>query len=182
MVNTGTLSAAREPVGVVGAFTAWNFPAALPARKLAPALVAGCPVVLRPSSQTPGVAMLTSAKPACRTGQCAGARQRQRHGPVGLRLHPLARAGPTQLLGTEIGHGGDQFLRACRLRGAVRRHQLFRAWAAKAGSRASATISTPNWRKSFSEGQDHAKQAQGYLGRGPAGSERLVLGRQSVHR
>src|SRR5690606_38267778 len=38
--------------------TAWNFPAALPARKLAPALAAGCPVVLRPSSQTPGVAMV----------------------------------------------------------------------------------------------------------------------------
>jgi succinate-semialdehyde dehydrogenase/glutarate-semialdehyde dehydrogenase len=45
-------------VGIVGAFTAWNFPAALPARKLAPALAAGCPVVLRPSSQTPGVAMI----------------------------------------------------------------------------------------------------------------------------
>ena len=48
----------REPVGIVAAFTAWNFPAALPARKLAPALAAGCPAILRPSSQTPGVAMI----------------------------------------------------------------------------------------------------------------------------
>lgn len=57
-VTGGRFEVSREPVGIVGAFTAWNFPAALPARKLAPALAAGCPVVLRPSSQTPGVAMV----------------------------------------------------------------------------------------------------------------------------
>ncbi|WP_026155197.1 NAD-dependent succinate-semialdehyde dehydrogenase [Paracoccus sp. N5] len=57
-VPGGRFEVTREPVGIVGAFTAWNFPAALPARKLAPALAAGCPVVLRPSSQTPGVAMV----------------------------------------------------------------------------------------------------------------------------
>lgn len=57
-VPGGRFEVTREPVGVVGAFTAWNFPAALPARKMAPALAAGCPVVLRPSSQTPGVAMI----------------------------------------------------------------------------------------------------------------------------
>ncbi|MCA0274040.1 MAG: NAD-dependent succinate-semialdehyde dehydrogenase [Proteobacteria bacterium] len=57
-VPGGRFEVTREPVGVVGAFTAWNFPAALPARKLAPALAAGCAVVLRPSSQTPGVAMV----------------------------------------------------------------------------------------------------------------------------
>ena len=57
-VPGGRFEVSREAVGVVGAFTAWNFPAALPARKLAPALAAGCPVVLRPSSQTPGVAMI----------------------------------------------------------------------------------------------------------------------------
>ena len=57
-VPGGRFEVSREPVGIVGAFTAWNFPAALPARKIAPALAAGCPVVLRPSSQTPGVAMI----------------------------------------------------------------------------------------------------------------------------
>ncbi|SMX41106.1 NAD-dependent succinate-semialdehyde dehydrogenase [Maliponia aquimaris] len=57
-VPGGRFEITHEPVGVVGAFTAWNFPAALPARKLAPALAAGCPVMLRPSSQTPGVAMI----------------------------------------------------------------------------------------------------------------------------
>ena len=57
-VPGGRFEVTREPVGIVGAFTAWNFPAALPARKLAPALAAGSSVVLRPSTQTPGVAMV----------------------------------------------------------------------------------------------------------------------------
>lgn len=57
-VPGGRFEIAKEAVGIVGAFTAWNFPASLPARKLAPALAAGCPVVLRPSSQTPGVSMI----------------------------------------------------------------------------------------------------------------------------
>lgn len=57
-VPGGRFEITKEPIGIVGAFTAWNFPAALPARKLAPALAAGCSVVLRPSSQTPGVAMV----------------------------------------------------------------------------------------------------------------------------
>ncbi len=57
-VPGGQFEVTHEPVGIVAAFTAWNFPAALPARKMAPALAAGCPVILRPSSQTPGVAMV----------------------------------------------------------------------------------------------------------------------------
>jgi len=54
----GRLEVHHEPVGVVAAFTAWNFPAALVARKVAPALAAGCATIVRPSRQTPGVAML----------------------------------------------------------------------------------------------------------------------------
>ncbi|RWK13732.1 aldehyde dehydrogenase family protein, partial [Mesorhizobium sp.] len=38
---------APEPLGVVAAFTPWNYPAVLIARKLAPALAAGCPVILK---------------------------------------------------------------------------------------------------------------------------------------
>lgn len=57
-VPGGEFTVVQEPVGVVAAFTAWNFPAALVARKVAPALAAGCPVICRPSSQTPGVAMI----------------------------------------------------------------------------------------------------------------------------
>lgn len=43
----------RQPVGVVAAITPWNFPAAMVTRKIAPALAAGCTVVLKPASQTP---------------------------------------------------------------------------------------------------------------------------------
>ncbi len=57
-VPGGRFEVHHEPVGVVAAFTAWNFPAALIARKLAPALAAGCSAIVRPSSQTPGVAMV----------------------------------------------------------------------------------------------------------------------------
>ncbi len=57
-VPNGRFEVLHEPVGVCAAFTAWNFPAALVARKVAPALAAGCSVIVRPSSQTPGVAMV----------------------------------------------------------------------------------------------------------------------------
>jgi succinate-semialdehyde dehydrogenase/glutarate-semialdehyde dehydrogenase len=43
----------KEPVGVVAAITPWNFPLAMVTRKLAPALAAGCTVVLKPSEETP---------------------------------------------------------------------------------------------------------------------------------
>jgi succinate-semialdehyde dehydrogenase / glutarate-semialdehyde dehydrogenase len=43
----------KSPVGVVGAISPWNFPLVLAVRKIAPALAAGCPVVLKPASQTP---------------------------------------------------------------------------------------------------------------------------------
>jgi succinate-semialdehyde dehydrogenase/glutarate-semialdehyde dehydrogenase len=43
----------KHPVGVVGAIVPWNFPVALMARKVAPALAAGCTVVAKPASQTP---------------------------------------------------------------------------------------------------------------------------------
>ena len=43
----------RAPVGVVGAVTPWNFPSAMVTRKVAPALAAGCTVVLKPSELTP---------------------------------------------------------------------------------------------------------------------------------
>ena len=45
--------AIRSPVGVVGAISPWNFPLVLAMRKVAPALAAGCPVILKPASATP---------------------------------------------------------------------------------------------------------------------------------
>jgi succinate-semialdehyde dehydrogenase/glutarate-semialdehyde dehydrogenase len=47
----------RQPVGVAGLITPWNYPAAMVARKAAPALAAGCTVVLKPAKQTPQIAV-----------------------------------------------------------------------------------------------------------------------------
>ena len=65
-VPGGRFEVTREPIGIAAAFTAWNFPAALIARKVAPALAAGCSVIVRPSNQTPGVAMVMVD--CCRAG------------------------------------------------------------------------------------------------------------------
>ncbi len=43
----------KEPVGVVAAFAPWNFPAVTAARKIAPALAAGCSVIIKPAEETP---------------------------------------------------------------------------------------------------------------------------------
>ena len=47
----------KQPLGVVAAITPWNFPATMVTRKIAPALAAGCPVVLKPASATPLTAL-----------------------------------------------------------------------------------------------------------------------------
>ena len=47
----------KQPVGVCAAITPWNFPAAMITRKVAPALAAGCPVIIKPASQTPLTAL-----------------------------------------------------------------------------------------------------------------------------
>jgi len=56
--QTGLRQSVRiEPVGVSLGLTPWNFPAFLPARKLAPALAAGCSMILKASEETPGTAV-----------------------------------------------------------------------------------------------------------------------------
>ncbi|MGD9536146.1 MAG: NAD-dependent succinate-semialdehyde dehydrogenase [Alphaproteobacteria bacterium] len=46
-----------EPVGVVAAFTAWNFPVVLVARKIAPALAAGCSIIVKPAEDDPAAGL-----------------------------------------------------------------------------------------------------------------------------
>ena len=48
------LAVIYQPVGVVAAFSAWNFPALLPARKIAAALAAGCSIIIKPPGEAPG--------------------------------------------------------------------------------------------------------------------------------
>jgi succinate-semialdehyde dehydrogenase/glutarate-semialdehyde dehydrogenase len=61
----------RQPIGVVTAITPWNFPAAMITRKAAPAIAAGCPIVVKPAPQTPYSA-LAMAELAQRAGIPAG--------------------------------------------------------------------------------------------------------------
>ncbi|MDI6935709.1 aldehyde dehydrogenase family protein, partial [Serratia sp. Se-PFBMAAmG] len=47
----------RQPIGIVAAVTPWNFPAAMITRKVAPALAAGCPCIVKPAAETPFTAL-----------------------------------------------------------------------------------------------------------------------------
>ena len=51
----------KQPIGVVGAITPWNFPAAMITRKIAPALAVGCTAVIKPASETPFSALALAA-------------------------------------------------------------------------------------------------------------------------
>src|SRR5689334_24131720 len=62
----------REPVGVVGAIVPWNFPLNLASWKFAPALAAGCTVILKPASETP-LSALAMADIMAEVGFPAGA-------------------------------------------------------------------------------------------------------------
>lgn len=61
----------KQPVGVVAAITPWNFPNAMITRKAAPALAAGCTIVIKPASETP-LSALALAELAHRAGIPAG--------------------------------------------------------------------------------------------------------------
>ena len=61
----------KQPVGVVAAITPWNFPIAMITRKAAPALAAGCTIVIKPASETP-LCALALAELAARAGIPAG--------------------------------------------------------------------------------------------------------------
>ena len=59
--NDRRLVVIKQPIGVVAAITPWNFPLAMITRKCAPALAAGCPVVIKPSELTPLSALALAA-------------------------------------------------------------------------------------------------------------------------
>ncbi|MCE4554993.1 NAD-dependent succinate-semialdehyde dehydrogenase [Pelomonas cellulosilytica] len=68
------LIAVKEAVGVCAAITPWNFPAAMITRKVAPALAAGCTIIVKPASQTP-LSALALARLAERAGIPGGVLQ-----------------------------------------------------------------------------------------------------------
>ena len=92
--------ALREPIGVAGQIIPWNYPLLMAAWKLAPAICAGCTMVLKPAEQTPltraGAGVELRRRPACRpawstsspaTGETAGARARRASRRRQDRLH-----------------------------------------------------------------------------------------------
>ncbi|RMY62434.1 hypothetical protein D0865_00444, partial [Hortaea werneckii] len=88
------LHTVREPVGVCGIITPWNFPAAMITRKVAPALAAGCSVVIKPPSETPFTA-LALARLAVDAGLPSGVMHvcptKDRAAATELATHPLVR-------------------------------------------------------------------------------------------
>lgn len=69
--NNRRLLVLKQPIGVCAAITPWNFPLAMITRKVAPALAAGCPVIIKPAELTPLTA-LAAAELAMRAGIPAG--------------------------------------------------------------------------------------------------------------
>ena len=72
----------KQPVGVCGAITPWNFPAAMITRKVGPALAAGCTMVIKPATQTPFSALCAggAGRARGRTQRRHQYRHRQRQG------------------------------------------------------------------------------------------------------
>ncbi|MDD9341073.1 MAG: NAD-dependent succinate-semialdehyde dehydrogenase [Providencia heimbachae] len=56
-VGSNRLSTIKQPIGVCSAITPWNFPAAMITRKAAPALAAGCSIIIKPATETPFTAL-----------------------------------------------------------------------------------------------------------------------------
>jgi succinate-semialdehyde dehydrogenase/glutarate-semialdehyde dehydrogenase len=69
--KSGRILVLKQPIGVVGAITPWNFPLAMITRKIAPALAAGCTVVCKPAPETP-LSALALAELAVRAGMPPG--------------------------------------------------------------------------------------------------------------
>jgi succinate-semialdehyde dehydrogenase/glutarate-semialdehyde dehydrogenase len=59
--KSGRILVLKQPVGVIGAITPWNFPLAMITRKISPALAAGCTVVVKPAPETPLSALALAA-------------------------------------------------------------------------------------------------------------------------
>ena len=96
----------KEPVGVCAAITPWNFPSAMITRKVAPALAAGCTIVVKPAAQTP-LSVLALAELAERAGVKAPAL----HGIRRAFALGMLRAGVDLLtLSRLMGHSGLSLL------------------------------------------------------------------------
>jgi len=99
-----------EPVGVVAAFTPWNFPALLPARKIAPALAAGCSIVIKPAEEAPG-ATFALAQIAADAGLPAGVFNVVTGEPAKISTHLIASPGVRKVTFTGSVSVGKQLMK-----------------------------------------------------------------------
>ena len=109
MVNTtgkGRILTMRQPVGPCVFVTPWNFPTAMGTRKIAPAIAAGCTMVVKPAKQTP-LSMLALAKILHEAGLPAGVLNVITAKSAGAVIEPLLKDGRTRKLSftgsTEVG-------------------------------------------------------------------------------
>jgi succinate-semialdehyde dehydrogenase/glutarate-semialdehyde dehydrogenase len=109
MVNTtgsGRILTTRQPVGPCVLVTPWNFPTAMGARKIAPAIAAGCTMVVKPAQQTP-LSMLALAAILVEAGLPAGVLNVVTGSRAGALIEPLLRDPRTRKLSftgsTEVG-------------------------------------------------------------------------------
>src|SRR5438067_1158978 len=122
MVNTtgkGRILTMRQPVGPCVFVTPWNFPMAMGTRKIAPAIAAGCTMVVKPAQQTP-LSMLALARVLEQAGLPGGALNVINSSRCGAVIEPLLRDSRTRKLSftgsTEVGRkliaqSADQVLR-----------------------------------------------------------------------
>jgi succinate-semialdehyde dehydrogenase/glutarate-semialdehyde dehydrogenase len=122
MVNTtgaGRILTMRQPVGPCVFVTPWNFPTAMGTRKLAPAIAAGCTMVVKPAQQTP-LSMLALAQILADAGLPAGVLNVITARRSGAVIEPLLRdertrklsfTGSTEVGRTLIGQSAEQVLR-----------------------------------------------------------------------
>lgn len=101
-----------DPVGPVAAFTAWNFPALLPARKIAAALAAGCSIVIKPSEEAPMSAFLI-AEAARAAGLPAGVLNVVTGDPAEVSAHLIASPHIRKVSLTGSVPVGKHILRLC---------------------------------------------------------------------
>lgn len=101
-----------HPVGPVAAFTAWNFPALLPARKIAAALAAGCPVIIKPSEEAPASVYLI-AEAALAAGLPKGVLNVVTGDPAAISAHLIASPAIRKVSLTGSVPVGKHILRLC---------------------------------------------------------------------
>ena len=100
----------RQPVGVAVLVTPWNFPAAMAARKIAPALAAGCTVILKPAGETPLTALAIAA---LMEEAGASGRRRQRAAVHAGRATSCRRCSPTRGSGSSPSPGRPRSAARC---------------------------------------------------------------------